>query len=69
MIDKIKSLDNDVNDEENLEKFFLLMRGQFNSSKPLQKELRENITNFMNFQWQNNRNNFLITDTDQKLFD
>lgn len=69
MIDKIKSLDDDVSDEENLEKFFLLMRGQFNNGKPIKKELRDQITNFMNFHWQYNGNNFLITEHDMMLFD
>ena len=51
MIEKIKSLDNDVSDEEKLEQFWLLMRGQFNNGKPIKKELRDEITNFMNFSW------------------
>ena len=69
MIDRIKSLDNDIGEEDKLEPFFALLRGQFNYGKPLKKELRDDISNFMNLTWQNNRNNFLVSETDQRLFD
>ena len=43
MIENIKSLDNDFSEENELEKFFLLLRGQYNGGAPIQKELREKI--------------------------
>lgn len=69
MIQKIKSLDSEISDEDQLEKFFIVMRDNFNLGKPLKKEIRENISNFMSFSWLNNRNNFLLDETDLKLFD
>ena len=69
MIEKIKSLDSEICEEDKLEKFFIMMRDNFNMGKPLKHEIRENITNFMSFSWLNNRNNFLLDETDLKLFD
>lgn len=69
MIERIQNLDNEISEEDLLEKFYLLIRGQFNGGKPMGREMRENITNFMTLTWQNNRNNFLMTETDQRLFD
>lgn len=65
MIQIVKSIDKDVvSEEEKLEKFFLVLSGQFNYGKPLDKEFRNRVTNFLNFRWQNNRNNFMLTDID-----
>ena len=35
----------------------------------MSRDMRDDITNFMTLTWQNNRNNFLMTETDQRLFD
>lgn len=51
MIDKIKGLDNDFSEEDQLEKFFLLLRGQFNTGKPLNGEFCDQISSFLNLSW------------------
>ena len=69
MIDNIRSLDSEFSEEEKLEKFFNMMRDNYNMGKPIKKEVRENITNFMSFSWSNNRTNFLLDESDLDLFD
>ena len=68
MIYKLDNLDDDFNQDDELEKFFLMFRDQFNYGKPLNRKIEMDITNHFNFMWKNNRNNFLLADSALVIF-
>jgi len=67
MISKVENLGKEFNNEEDLEKFFLLLR-KYNSGKPIDKNTQFRIHNFLNYKWQNDRNNFLLEEKDKQIF-
>lgn len=46
-----------------------MITGKFNFGKPLKQEIRDEISGFMQLKWQNNRNNFLLEQSDEALLD
>ena len=55
MIIAIKAFVYDLDDTENLNKFFNLIQ-QFNKGKPINPELRTKIEKHFSFKWNNDRN-------------
>ena len=51
MIENFKNMDEEICEEDKLEKFFIMMRDQFNFGYPIKKQLREEINDFMSFKW------------------
>ena len=69
MIQKINSLDSNCSEEASeLDKFFVWI-SMFNRGYPINKEISDDITEFMKYHWQKNKNNFIICDDDKQLFD
>ena len=58
MIIKYDRLDNEVEEEEDLDKFLGVIK-MFNDGNNLDQELTANIRAFMRFKWRNDRNYFL----------
>ena len=67
MLVKFQNLNIDFGQDEELERFFLLLR-KYNYGQSIDKELHNEIQKFLNFKWMNDRNNFLVDEHDQKIF-
>lgn len=68
MIYNFKLLDSDFNHDEELEKFFLMLRDQFNHRMPLDRYFQNEVSRFFHYSWVNNRNNFVISEEDLKIY-
>jgi hypothetical protein len=59
MLKRIQNLEKDFTEEDQLERFFILIT-KFNNSYPMEKSLQKNIMNHLNYRWTNNKNNFIV---------
>ena len=64
MISNFQHLDNEFNQDEELEKFFIMIRDQFNFGKPLDRDFHSAVIKYFDYRWKNNRNNFLLCESD-----
>lgn len=67
MIIKFKMQDKDENYEGELVKFFQTLE-KYNMGHPINKKLQADITEYVNFQIDNNRNKFQLLESDRSLF-
>lgn len=67
MMIKYDRLDNEVEEEEDLDKFLGVIK-MFNDGNNLDQELTAKIRDFMRFKWRNDRNYFLADPADFKNF-
>ena len=68
IINKFLQLDEEFEDSENLEKFFMLMRS-FNGHRELKIELRMQMIAFLENKWKNDRNICITSEYDEYLLD
>jgi len=67
MLVKFKNLNINFGQDEELERFFLLLK-KYNYGQSLDGKLQNKIQIFLNFKWMNDRNNFLVDEQDKKIF-
>lgn len=67
MIGKFLKLDSEVDQQDELEMFFTMLR-MFNNGNHIEGNLKQRIENFLGFKWINDKNNYLITEEDRYLF-
>jgi hypothetical protein len=67
MLKRIQNLEKDFTEEDQLERFFILIT-KFNNSYPMEKSLQQNIINHLNYRWTNNKNNFIVQPADHYTF-
>ena len=63
MTTKILSIFTQETDDEKLEIFFLLMK-TYNNRQKLDRPIIDDITDFLKFKWDNDKNNFLESEED-----
>ena len=63
MTTKILSIFTQETDDEKLEIFFLLMK-TYNNRQKLDRPIIDDITDFLKFKWDNDKNNFLENEED-----
>lgn len=51
-----------------MEKFFIMLRDQFNYGKPLERQFQQDVIRYFDYMWGNNRNNFLMSDAEKIIF-
>ena len=66
MITKIQSIFTEETDDEKLEIFFVFMKIYNDGYKP-PKEIIDEVTDFLKFKWDNDKNNFLGTEEDHTI--
>ena len=66
MMTNLKNSDGDIDEKEKLEMFFLLLQ-KFNYGRQLNLQLQSDIRAYMDYKWNNDKNNFLLTDEDKGL--
>lgn len=68
IMEEIRLLGKEVNEEEELNRFFSLIR-KMNSGNEFDHEKRTNIENFMIVKWNEDKNNSMIEESDEKLIE
>ena len=66
MMTNLKNSDGDIDEKEKLEMFFLLLQ-KFNYGRQLNLQLQSDIRAYMDYKWNNDKNNFLLTEEDKGL--
>lgn len=68
-IEDLESAQAEFDDGEKLEQFFQTLKTVFNAGVDLDKELRDDITDFFQHKWRNNKNQFQQNKVDAMLLD
>ena len=61
-------MNGDINDDENLSKFFGLMK-KFNKGKDINPELKQRIETYFSFRWANDKLQAIDDDEEKALLD
>jgi len=68
ILDKTKSLNDDLEEGEELSKFFGLLE-RFNKNKPIKKEFKEVMERYFEYRWAVNKNWLIDSEEDSAIYE
>jgi len=66
ILEEIKMMNADLDDSENLSKFLEVM-AKFNQNKPIKEKFKNQITEFFDYKWKNDRNMAIDDDNEKAM--